>query len=174
MSLVGLAACGDASSAPAAGAEPVAVVDDTGGGGESAAGPVITALESEAGADGPIDGVLVLRDGCLLVDNGPEFGASLALLPFGTTWDAAASAIVHPSGQSVAVGSVLSGTGEGHPVQDVVPWFATATEQDRLQACVRATGIADVLVIGWFEPGTPRPSSDVTTTQPRTSVGPGG
>lgn len=127
-------ACGDADPA----SEPVA--------------PVITALETEDGADFPLVGVLSSDDGCLYVD--AVSGVGLAVFPFGTTWDPSTSTAVHRSGTFVSVGDELSGTAERHPVDDLVPWFLSDDELARAQTCAEATGIDDAWVIGAFETGT--------------------
>ena len=135
-------ACGDEESSSSAVVESV----------DAPTGPMIVVVEQEGYASGPLDGLLVLEDGCLYIDTGS--GVGLAVFSHGSTWDAATSSVVHRLGSSVSVGDVLSGTAEGHPVDSLVPWFLSDAELARAQSCAEATGINDAWIIGYFETGT--------------------
>lgn len=78
------------------------------------ADPVVTGAPSDTGAAAVIEGPLLLVDGCLVID-ASEGGRGQVLFPFGTTWDAAAQAVVGPDGVRVLVGEVLSATGGAIP-----------------------------------------------------------
>lgn len=135
-------ACGDDESASSVGEESADV----------ATGPMIVAVEQEGYASGPLDGVLVLEDGCLYIDTGSNVG--LAVFSHGSTCVAETSSVVHRLGTSVSVGDLLSGTAERHPVSDLVPWFVSEAELVRAQACAASTGINDAWIVGYFETGT--------------------
>lgn len=115
-------------------------------------GPMIVAIEQEGYASGPLEGVLALDEGCLYVDAGSVIG--LAVFSHGSKWAPETSSVVHRLGSSVAVGEVLSGTAERHPVVDLVPWFLSVEELARAQSCADASGVTDAWVIGYFESGT--------------------
>jgi hypothetical protein len=110
--------------------------DDEGG-----PGPVITADEPWNGYPGAqVDGLLVLRDDCLLL------GDDIVFWPYGTTWDATAQAVVFVGHPPAPVGEVFKGGGgEYGPEVDFESLVGTEAG-DAIRSCLRKTDSPGVLV----------------------------
>ena len=83
-----------------------------------ALGPIVTAWETDARADGIVAGRLVEDSGCLFVDDGRR---RPLLLSSGTSWDEATRSVVNQDGSTVAVGQQFSAQGGSEDLSTLVP-----------------------------------------------------
>ena len=95
-------------------------------------GPLIRASlpYDDGGEDAEVGGVLLLRDGCLVFEYGEDaaFGHLPIIWPGGTSWDAAAEAVVLPDGERVDIGDDVRGGG-GYPYADALGWLDADAQQ---------------------------------------------
>lgn len=105
-------------------------------------GPVITVVEDwNAYPVAQVAGQLREREGCLLI------GGSVVFWPKGTTWDAAAWAVVQSDGSRVVVGERFDGGGGWYdPATDFADLLGSSEAARRLATCVDETAARSVVV----------------------------
>jgi hypothetical protein len=109
---------------------------------------VVTALPTDAIADGIVSGVLVETDGCVFIDH-DEFGRRLLVLPSGTAWDQETSSVVNPDGTSVAVGDqVWAQGGESTSIDDLATYWLDEDQLVEAQNCGQAAGVTTAVISG--------------------------
>jgi hypothetical protein len=107
-------------------------------------GPLmISEGSSEDGMAAEVNGVVALRDGCILVDDNP------AVWPEDTSWDAENRSVRLPNGASVALGQQVYGGGGYYDDMDVVRDLFGDDVADKAAPCLGDTGEVAV-----FNPGS--------------------
>ena len=108
--------------------------------------PVITWPQSNSVEGALIQGPLTERDGCLFIDSS-EGGFGVAVLTYGTTWDADTSSVIDPSGTSLTIGSVVTASGGGHQITQLGDWLPPATVA-AIERCGEVAGTDRAVVVG--------------------------